>query len=640
MIQYVVVTGTPAATRRLASRLLPALRATRLFDGTEAVHIGPSATWAVAAISTFDRVCAKRLRVDGDSMIVVNGPALANDGHQAALSRKILRRYVAGGPPGVARFLGGSYNFVGIAARHGLHAFADFSGLYPLYWGQAPGAAVVSNRSTTVAELLGRPVFDARDLAWLIGHNNLFGDRMTARDVSFLPAGLQARVEPGSSRVRVERSPVWIWPAPDSEPRPNLTAAEWDAITDDLVGNFRSVGQVTRTLTLRLSGGKDSRLCLALAKAAGLQDLVRTVTVGKLDNPEVACAAAVSEVGGFPHQRAGPPAPAPAAASEPAGLAASDVQIPPQLQPDRIWQRLRQAVYRFEGIVCPWDGSCDPLTGAFLFVSGFGGELYRGPGGHAKRFKRRQPETVDEMAEMFVDYHQVHDPLRALSPIERRYQAEWMRSWVHEAVDVVRFDLLPEKFFVDYRLGHWNGPLGQYKPGHINVNPLLSPVAASRVVELQPDVRSAERFHFEVMLRTAPELLSVPFLGDTWSPSIIESSPVPLPTEPFPVERKPTPRLMKSWQWPFLESQPHAIEDRLVEAARTSPMGEVCDVQRLCRAVHRAHSFNSNVKGKAIISAVAVALALLGRAEPFVDDPQPPRGGRRRGWAATAEPAT
>ena len=98
-----------------------------------------------------------------------------------------------------------------------------------------------------------------------------------------------------------------------------------------------------------------------------------------------------------------------------------------------------------------------------------------------------------------------------------------------------------------------------------------------------------------------------------------------LPREPFPVERKPTTRLMKSWQWPFLETQVSEIEELFVEAKRHTAFGQLCNVPRLRQAERNAGSFNNNVKGKALVSAVGIALTLLGRDEPFIDVPVPPR---------------
>jgi hypothetical protein len=614
MIHFVVIAGSPTAVGRLAPRLAGAVADTRLFDGEPASYLSPSSSWAVAATCVRDPVCADRLHIEGESMVVLNGPVLAKDARQSTLTIDAMERFRAGGSSAVAQGLGGSYNFVGIDPAIGLRAFADFSGLTPVYWSTAPGVAVFSNRSTTVAAAVGRRGFDVRNLGWVMGHSNLFGDEMPANGVAFLRAGLEAKATWRSGRVVVEPSPEWIWPAPDSDGgRDDLRAAEWDGIVDDLVSSFRSVGDIAPRLVLRLSGGKDSRVCLALAKAAGLQESVQALTSGRDDNPEVACAAEVAKIGGFAHRHVGP-----------VGRLASSVTPDSGFEAALEWERLRQSLYRYEEIVCPWDGTCSPQMGTVLFVTGFGGELYRGPGGHAKRFKRRQPANVDEMAEMFVDYHQVHDPLGLLAAAENDFQAEWLTEWVHAAVDEIRFDLLPEKFFVDYRMGHWNGPLGQSKPGRINVNPLLSASVARKITELDLSVRATERFHFEVLWRTAPELLTVPFVGDTWAPEIHERSPVLLPKEPFPVERKPTTRLMKSWQWPFLETQTAEIEDVVVEAKRETAFGELCDVRRLRHAIRRAGSFNNNVKGKALISALGVAMTLLGRAEPFVDQPIPP----------------
>ena len=100
---------------------------------------------------------------------------------------------------------------------------------------------------------------------------------------------------------------MWVWPEPGANGgRENLTPSEWDEITDALVTNFRTLRSSSDPLRLALSGGKDSRLCLALAKAAGLQGPHVTITNGPVDSPEVLCAAAVAEAAGFRHKRGGP----------------------------------------------------------------------------------------------------------------------------------------------------------------------------------------------------------------------------------------------------------------------------------------------------------------------------------------------
>jgi hypothetical protein len=187
VIHFVVVAGAPPAVERLSPELLSSLDATRYFEGERLVRSGASRTWAVAAIAAPDATCRTRLAVDDDTMTVVNGPALAAGGEQTRLTQSLLHTFRSGGASAVSAALGGAYNFVGVAPAIGLRAFADFSGLFPLYWREGEDFAVFSNRSTTIARLTESHGWDVRALAWVIGHANLFGERMPAKDVSYLP---------------------------------------------------------------------------------------------------------------------------------------------------------------------------------------------------------------------------------------------------------------------------------------------------------------------------------------------------------------------------------------------------------------------------------------------------------------------
>jgi hypothetical protein len=565
LIHFVVVVGRHETVDRVRPRLRTAVEQTRLLDGAVIEHRATNGTWAAAYLDHGDEICDVRVAVQGDALAVVNGPALATAGNQQRLADEALGWFREGGSSLVAGRLGGSYNFVGIDPARGTRAFVDFSGMTPLYWAQTDDLAIFSNRSTTAQMIEGSSGWDVEVLSWMVGHSNLFGDRMPAGSVQYLPPGTEAAVAPGGTAVSLQRSETWVWPTESGGAgRDNLTSDEWDTITDDLIANFRAIGAVQDQVLLHLSGGKDSRLCLALAKAAGLSDRLSTVTNGPPTSPEIACAAKVAEAAGIPnvhltdgtemvagrerpHHRtdvddvgramaAEPTAPVAVVTDAPSAALAAD-PAPAAGPGDRdfnaVWHRIRQATYRYESIVDPWDGANPPIRNASLSIKGFGGELYRGPGGHAKRFKTRRPRSADEMAEMFVDYHQTMDPLGVLLHEVAAFQRDWLRSWVFETAAGVRLDVLPEKFYVDYRLGHWNGPLAQNKPIHIGVNPLLSVTAVRKIFELSIDARTAERLHYEVMRRTAPEVLEVSFVGDTWSPTILDESPLDLPREQF-----------------------------------------------------------------------------------------------------------
>jgi hypothetical protein len=606
VIHFVVVVGEPASVEREARRLRDALEATRLHDGERVEHLAPSKTWAVAAISAADRVCATRLAVDGDTMVVVNGPALATDGDQAGLVDGLLRRFRERGSEAVAGALAGSYNFVGVAPEIGTRAFGDFSGLCPLYQASRGDIAVLSNRSSTIAHLVGAG-WNLQAFAWVIGHANLFDDDVPAAGVSYVPPGCEARVAWAGHDITVERAATWIWPEPSGGPsRDNLDDREWDDVTAAMVSSFRALRELDGPLRLWITGGKDSRLCLALAHAAGLRDHVETVTAGAHDSPEVECAATVAAAVGFAHRRQGPPA-RPVDGPPPA---------PPRFDADKVWRNLRQDVYRYEGIICAWSALQNTRAPQFN-IKGFGGELYRR--GNAKQFGA-EVEDLDELARKFVNYHQVHDPLGVLRDDEAQRQREWLQDWVYESARHVRLDLLPEKFYVDFRLGHWSGPLLQDAPVCINVNPLLLTHAARKNTELSVAARGSERFHFEVMRRAAPELVGLPFLNDEWAPLIRADSPVPLATGPFQASVEPTGRVLtgRNLGWRLMEHDEKSLA-RLFRDARRTDLGEICDVQRLRRVARAAGQLKKSAPVKELHSSIGVALALLGRAEPVLD---------------------
>jgi len=607
VIHFVVVVGERHAVEREARRLRDALEATRLHDGARIEHRAPGGHWAVAAISAPDPLCAARLAVDGDAMVVANGPMLAVHGDQAGLIDDLLRRFRDRGSAAVADALAGSYNFVGVAPEIGTRAFADFSGLYPLYRAAGSDCAVFSNRSSTIAHLAGAG-WNLRPLAWVIGHANLFDDDVPAAGVSYVPPGREARVRWDGHEVAIERAPTWIWPEPSDGPaRDNLDDREWDDVTAAMVSGFRALRDLEGPLRLWITGGKDSRLCLALAHAAGLRDDVETITAGTHDSPEVECAATVAAAVGFAHRRQGPPAQSPA----------GPPPAPPAFDAAKVWRNLRQDVYRYEGIVCAWSALQNTRAPQFN-VKGFGGELYRR--GNAKQFGA-EIEDLDELARKFVNYHQIHDPLGVLREAEAEYQRAWLQNWVHESARQVRLDLLPEKFYVDFRLGHWSGPLLQDAPVCVNVNPLLLVHAARKNTELSVAARGSERFHFEVMRRAAPELVGLPFLNDLWAPAIQADAPGELATEPFRASVEPTGRVLTGNNpgWRLMEHEEKTLGRLFRAAARRSDMGEICDMRRLRRVGREAAQLQKSAQVKELHSGIGVALALLGRAEPVLD---------------------
>jgi hypothetical protein len=607
--------GKRAEVDRLAPQLLGALEKSQIVDGSRIERIGAAHTWAFAAIEEPDPICACRLASDDEGFVVINGPALAADGDQQRLAANLLRKYRNGGSTEVADSLEGAYNFVGVAPDIGLRAFGDFSGMYPLYWHAGADFAVMSDRSLTVSDLVGSREWDPRALAWIIARANLAGDDLPLRKVRHLPSGIEATAAWGTGALELHRTSSWIWPSiSDDAGRDNLTATEWDETTSELVGNVRALEAVDTPLRLSLTGGKDSRLCLALVKAAGLRDCVDVYTNGAPDSPEVQVARAVAEAAGYTHHSQGPAMNAPTAPAVPARKKATQ----PDIDVAKVWHRLRCNITRYEAMVPPWAALQNPTFPPFVNVKGFGGEFFRR--GSDRRYREKEVPSVDDLASQFAAGHLEMDRLGIIQPAEAAYQARWLENWVHETARQMRLDVVHEKFHVDTALAHWSGPLLQCAPQRVNINPLVSRGAAAKNLELSAAARRSERFHFEVMRRAAPELVLVPFLNDVWAPELAAGSSLELPENPFVTAVKPTGRVLHQGNpgWRFFEIEGKAIDRLFKEAGKRTDLGAVCDVKKLRRYARSSRPLTRFGEIREMVGAVGAALTLLDRAEPVV----------------------
>jgi hypothetical protein len=608
VIHYVVVTGAWDAVKRLESQFADALQATRYFNGAPVQHRSPSGAWAVAAIAQSDPMCADRIAVADEAMAVVNGPVLARRGDTSQLADDVLKSFTESGTTGATAQMAGGYNVVAVTPPTGLRAFVDFSGTTPLYWYQGVDFAMFSNRPSTIAALSGSEGWDLDALSWLLSVGTLHGAHMPRIGVRHLPPGLEAMVAWRDWRVELDRSQEWVWPAASGiAGRAELTPSEWDEVTEGLLRNFRALHSLKPPAQLWLSGGKDSRLCLALSKAAGLADVLEVRTIGSNDGAEMQCAAAAADAAGFKHVAIEP-------TKAPERARAGEQRASPDQQSAHWWRRMRQHSYRYDAIVSPWDGLNDPRTNTRMNIRGIGGELYRR--GNNKRVRYTDFESIDQLADTYATGA---DPLRVVRHDVLASQRAWRTEWLEAAASSVRFDAVPERWYVDFRLSHWNGPLAQSKPGFINLVPLISALAARKNLELSSSERSSDRLHYEVIRRAAPELVTVPFADDTWAPSIA-SAPAELVRNSRPDQGPPTLVPMKRRiKRDIIEQEAARIEHLLADAERETKMGDICDIPLLRRKICDAAHIRPRGK-RQIYGAIGVAIALLGQAEQAVDD--------------------
>ena len=154
-----------------------------------------------------------------------------------------------------------------------------------VYRASTPMLDVVANRADVAALAAGS--FLDRDpvgAGWLLVYEYLVDDHTSFRGVRSLPPGRAATIAGDGtvSEVRIDAG-TWTDPAP----------AHGDIVqtlTADLADHMATVATLERPAEISLSGGRDSRLVLALAMAGGVAGSLRYMTAesfpGELD-PDV-----------------------------------------------------------------------------------------------------------------------------------------------------------------------------------------------------------------------------------------------------------------------------------------------------------------------------------------------------------------
>ncbi len=591
MITYIMLAGEPIAVRRIFPLVRTAIESSAIHDGTWTSKISTNGRWAIVAVDFGDELIKSRIHISQRGAFVINGPALWTSGHNEELPIAALDIIADGDVDDLFREIGGAYNCASVTQKNGLCAFGDFSGVYPVYAMEGRGFVAVSNRSTALGTLFGGE-YDLRSLSWLVGHANVFGRSMPSAGVKLIPPGRYMQAKPlGVGDPVVKEFRETIWPT-NGEGRENLSSGEWDEITHDLIENIRSASSmINGPIKTALTGGKDSRLVLSLAKAAGVADRIETFTNGPEDSAETTYAAKVAKVAGVFHK--------------PIIQNSNPALIPMSVA----WDRFRMHPFRYEHAVCPWDGGTGSFKGVDIELTGFGGELYRGS--HAYQFRQVDYMNVKDLAPLWVNYHQKMDMLGILQPEYALFQREWLTDWVRGAEAKWGRRALPEMFYVENRLAHWNGPLAQAVPGRIKMMPLLSAKVARKTFELSTKSRVDELIHFEIMRRAAPELTSIPFLGDVWNARIRAENPsLSLPDH---AEKKPMIKATThEWKEVFVKREVSNICAMIKDAAASTQISEIINVASLIKKINEKQGNWLVSEVKAILSVIGIAFTLTG----------------------------
>ncbi|MEA2422858.1 MAG: hypothetical protein QOF55_1957, partial [Thermoleophilaceae bacterium] len=341
-----------------------------------------------------------------------------------------------------------------------LEVTSDRLGAYPLYATEVGGVRLVSNNAEALRAARGGSSMAAPVLASLLGGGwSLSGDP----------------VWEGIDRI----APARPSPAPGS-------GFDADRAASILIAAVRALGEWPgRPSVVPLTGGRDSRLVLGAALAAGID--FQGTTGGEPGHPDVEIGRELARVAGVPWSLV---------EHDPHGSVLSD------------WRRAAELLRVTTGGTAslsdaagfPFGPRSGPLP---LWHSGQGGEIarsYYGTGGDADRLYRafvgRRPGRIE-----------------ILGAEGQRLVRAQIDAFVEEQLDagIAPADL-PDMFYLERRMGTWAGPgHGAVEYVRDTTSPLWSRRLLPDMLGLPAEARARYEFHQRVLERLAPQLVDIPF---------------------------------------------------------------------------------------------------------------------------------
>jgi hypothetical protein len=471
----------------------------------------------------------------------------------------------------------------------------DALGFRCLYYGETDDLVAVSSRAALTALALApentRPVRDAVSVGWLAYSGYTVGSGTGFEGVRVLPAGTHIELRPGEEPRTRTRAP---WAPP---------AAWRDLQRDELVGEARAdiLDSLRSIMSMRaprrlvgLTGGKDSRLILALLLAEGAADQFRYYTIGPPDLEDVRVATELAERFELRHS----------------------VEFPLGRPEDSYESRVRAFVAATAGQLNIWDLTSPGWPAeAELRLSGLGGEILR-----TYRRVRPELESTDDLVRFF-DRRRWYGRLNLLHPeVEQRYRQRVLDELLHDPVGGLSpLDLL-DVFFMSNRVRGSRLGAQEELTTELRALPLYSMDAVRAAFALGGRARQTELLHFEIIRSCSERLARHRFAGPGWSPELLDGLPDVVDStsrEAAPggapaAGTKPEPLMARIQRKGFADRQ------ELLRATLTDPDNPAWELIDQIRALTALDQFGSLDQGsrRELYGAVTAALWLSGDGGP------------------------
>lgn len=382
-----------------------------------------------------------------------------------------------------------------------IRAESDPSGIFHCYYFERDGLTVVSNSLHLIAAATGAEV-DTNTGAWVAAVGYILGTGTPYKGVRAVPLGyrLQWTKESGVRLHARPDAPIFSILSPGK----GFDQKRFTSDMPQAVAEASSALAIANKGEIRfpITGGKDSRLVLALCLAAGMRDRMTLFTNGMPDHPDVIVGQMIAKAVGLPHEVRPP----------------SKTREMPTWPAEKIIADIGAMTSLSAGTLGGWDLSVPNKHQRQSMVTGHVGEVL-------KAYAKRKVEKTDDPFDI-VRFQSPCDPIGFLKPESARNMREELLAQLAPFQGAVDLSEIPDVFYYLNRIPNWLGNLCQLKAFHREIIlPLASPSLLRMALSMKASQRKAELLHYFLIKELAPSLLNIPFAMQTWSDDIAAYDP-------------------------------------------------------------------------------------------------------------------
>ena len=370
-----------------------------------------------------------------------------------------------------------------------------------MYYAENEDCQIISNRGAIVSLLLTKStavIVDPTFSAWQCGVGWPLTDETLFQGVKALPQGTTIQFAPEKVVIKPPEGDIWH-NSELSELFLKDKKVFWDSVYEKIVASMSILKKVSSPTILHffLSGGKDSRVLLALCKQAGLLDKMRFQTSGPPFGHDVIAADRLVQHYQLDH------------------FFQDSVYLDYNYA-----EHIPEHMFLTESIVSPaglhWNYK--PLDKVYLI--GHDGGLREG------RYNPEYPvKGKDRARQWAMDYFYKFDcmevlPAETVEKLKMRFE-NWLNNAVETTYNVAN---LPARYHLETRFFQFvagtkaSDCIKAFSPYFLATDiPILA------AYNMGPHARASELFHYEIMMRSDPWLVeSCPFGAQRWSPLLKE----------------------------------------------------------------------------------------------------------------------